>query len=39
MGEKVVVTGGETADAQGERTFNVEIVALKVRARVRVRYG
>lgn len=29
VGEKVVVTGGETADAQGERTFNVEIVALK----------
>jgi len=29
VGEKVTVTGGETADAQSQRTFDVQIVALK----------
>jgi len=29
VGEKVTVTGGETADDQGQRTFDVQIVALK----------
>jgi len=29
VGEKVTVTGGETVDDQGQRTFDVQIVALK----------